>query len=137
MNPQQFAKRDCANCRSDGSCLGISEHDLDDPKVAAELDKCKLAENPMEPCSYFERFVLPLADQPSPKGQPQLQSQRLDARQAYLMQTKRQVLGAVVRTCPECGATIAPRRRLCEKCAKKRRRASSRERARKYRKQAV
>ena len=136
MNPHQFAKRDCANYKPDGSCLGISEHDLENPKHAAELDKCKLAESPIKPCSYFERLVLPLADQPGPKDKPELQSQRLDARQAYLMQTKRPVPGAVVRACPECGSTIPPRRRLCEKCSKKRRRASSRERARQYRKRA-
>lgn len=137
MNFYQYAKHDCANCRPDGSCLGISEHDLNDPKFAAELDKCKLAESPIKPCDYFEHLVLPLADQPGPKDTPQLQSQRLDARQAYLMKTKRPVLGAVVRACPECGATIAPRRRLCEKCSQKRRRASSRDRARKYRKLVV
>ena len=93
MKPYQFAKYDCANCKPDGSCLGISEHDLDDPKFAAELDKCKLAENPIKPCTYFEHLVLPLADQPGPKDNLQLQSQRLDARQAYLMQTKRPVPG--------------------------------------------
>jgi len=132
MNPHTFAMRDCANyIAKDGSCLGILVECLtepDKPTRAKPLPRCLLA-GKLRPCRYFEKVVLPLADQPSPKNEPDLQRQRLEARQKYLAARKLEVPEKLsLRTCPECGGPLAKRRRYCEKCTQKRRLATYRQR---------
>jgi len=137
MNPHTFAQRDCANYQTkDGSCLGILVEFLtepDKPKRAKPLERCLLA-GKLRPCRYFEKVVLPLADNPSPKEEPDLQRQRLEARQKYLAARKMEVTETVaMRTCPECGGPLAKRRRYCERCTQKRRLATYRQRRMKNR----
>jgi len=132
VNPHTFAQRDCANYQSkDGCCLGIPVESLtepDKPVLAKPLPRCLLA-GKMRPCRYFEKVVLPLADQPSPKQEPDLQRQRLEARQKYLAARKMEMPETVsLRTCPDCGGPLAKRRRYCEKCTQKRRLAAYRQR---------
>ncbi len=133
MNPHTFAMRDCANYQTkDGSCLGILVECLtkpDKPVMAKPLPRCLLAGKLLRPCRYFEKVVLPLADNPSPKQEPDLQRQRLEARQKYLAARKMEVPEKLtLRTCPDCGGPLAKRQRYCPKCTPKRRLATYRQR---------
>jgi hypothetical protein len=132
MNPHTFAMRDCANyITKNGSCLGISIECLQNPEEPARvtpLERCLMAGKTLRPCRYFEKVVLPLADQPSPKQEPDLQRQRLEARQKYLAARKMEVPEAENRLCPDCGGPLAKRRRYCQKCTQKRRLAAYRQR---------
>ena len=131
MNPHTFAMRDCANyILKDGSCLGIPVECLTEPEkpvLAKPLPRCLLA-GKLRPCRYFEKVVLPLADCPSPKGEPDLQKQRLEARQKYLEARKMEIPEVENRLCPDCGGPLAKRRRYCQKCTQKRRLAAYRQR---------
>ncbi len=145
MTPHEFARRECANMRPDGGCFGIRREDLfgrGQLKIAMPLPRCVLARmrgTSIVPkrCPYFEKVILPLADHPSPKGDPGLQARRLDARQRY-----RQTVGelakpterghrpdgrdARTRTCGECQKPIGKGRRFCDTCRDRRRRETQR-----------
>ena len=76
--------------------------------------RCRAARR--ERCIYFEQGVLPLANHPSPKDEPDLRASRMEARSLYLDGIKRADAGGSVRECPECGAPLAKRQRRCSKC---------------------
>jgi len=129
VTPRRFGQQECANLMPNGGCLGVRVEGLVDRgqvKRAAPLQKCLLAAKPIRPCRYFEAVVLPLADQPSPKGKPWVQAGRLEARRQYLEARKVEVPEVKLRTCPECGEPLAARQRVCSKCSRKRRLASYR-----------
>ena len=128
MTPYGFAREECANfVASDNSCMGITVDSLDGSRFEAHpLTTCLLAGTPIQPCRYFERCILPLADAPSPAGKPHLQQERLEARRQYLALRKAEIPEMNLRTCPDCGAPVARRRRYCEKCGSRRRRESTR-----------
>ena len=109
MTPHAFAKRDCANFFPEG-CL-----------LTSLYEGCRLALTPPQRCPYFERAVLPLADQDSPNDEPQLQKLRLQARNDYLANTQEPDRAILSRPCPLCSQPMAKRRRFCPDCAKKRR----------------
>lgn len=141
MNPHTFAMRDCANYQTkDGSCLGILVECLCDPGKpmrAKPLERCLLA-GKLRPCPYFEKVVLPLADQASPKSEPDLQRQRLEARKKYLEARKVEVPETLsLRTCPDCGGPLAKRQRYCSECSRKRQKQHDREYRRNKRKSYV
>jgi len=113
MSPYGFARAECANMRPVGICLWTEK-------------PCLLKQG--KRCSYFERCILPLADDSSPHAQPDLQSKRLAARETYLGQHAL-VAGkdeSNNRTCPECGSILGKYQRLCDKCRVKRRREADR-----------
>lgn len=119
--PSAFARADCANLGSRERCLGILPESLapgDGPVRAVRQARCRLALTPPERCPYFERVVLPLADWPSPKGQPKLQAWRLAAREEY----RATFGGREPRKCRKCGGVAAARAQYCEKCRGLRRR---------------
>jgi hypothetical protein len=66
-----------------------------------------------ERCSYFERAILPTGDS--------------DTRQKYEALTGVHIEGQAVNVCGDCGRTIPPRRRYCDRCVQKRRRATYRQ----------
>jgi len=66
-----------------------------------------------ERCSYFERAVLPTGDS--------------DIRRKYEALTGVYIEGQAVNLCGDCGRTIPPRRRYCDRCVQKRRRATYRQ----------
>ena len=132
MTPYEFAKRECANIRKDGSCLGFQAEGLIDIGIpVTPREKCLLSHRPIKPCQYFEKCVLPLADQASPKSNPGLQAQRLEARRIYLTVRAKEIPEVGLRTCPDCGGLLAKRQRTCTKCARNRRLASYRKRRQK------
>ncbi len=66
-----------------------------------------------ECCSYFERAVLPTGSS--------------DIRRKYEALTGVYIEGEAVNLCGDCGRTIPPRRRYCDRCVQKRRRATYRQ----------
>lgn len=83
-------------------------------------------------CPYFERAVLPAADQQSPPDDLELQAKREEARRTY--NGMHNLKGAVEqRSCPECGGPVPKHHHRCETCARKRRLRLARERVRKHR----
>ena len=130
LSPFQFAKDDCANLRKDGICLWSDAQIalprwFDDSPTPAELT-CRVKAG--ERCGYFEKFVLPLADQPGPKDDPKRQLRRASARDAYWRQHQLQeeVAHPAGRACPDCGAALAYRKRFCPICGARRRREAYR-----------
>lgn len=101
MTPQQLAKQECANW-DNGMCF-------DNP--------CRLAEN--KRCTYFEEAVLPLEKHISDEA---YRKSILDAADRY-----GKVLGGPRRRCPDCGAPLQARRRLCGDCRRKHRQQAARE----------
>ena len=105
----------------DGSCLGVNVDSLIDngqPKTCSPRNRCLVVQG--KRCEYFERVILPLADKPSPAGDPHLQQKRAWARREYLAGNGLACGGG--RRCPECGNPRPARHRFCETCASKHRR---------------
>jgi len=124
MTPGQFARDECANMMSGGGCLGVDSHSLLDngqPKVCTPRARCLVAED--KRCDYFERVILPLADHPSPEGDPHLQQKRANAREDYRGQHGLAHNGG---RCPECGNPKPARHRYCESCSARHRRETYR-----------
>uniref|UniRef100_A0A6H1ZGV9 Uncharacterized protein n=1 Tax=viral metagenome TaxID=1070528 RepID=A0A6H1ZGV9_9ZZZZ len=136
MTPAKFARDECANLIAPRECLGVSVDSLLDhgqPKTATPRDVCLIFLG--KRCTYFERVILPLADDPSPKDDPGLQARRAYARSEYLGLHARAKTRTHPRTpprsCADCGTPIPPRFRLCHACrAKHQRLAYRRNRAR-------
>ena len=121
MQPASFARAECANHVHDGSCLGILVGSLSDDNgqhYAHPMDTCLLSQKPPRPCPYFEAVGLPIADHPSPTGDPHRQENYLDAKLRYLAWRKKDGEVTVsARACPDCGQPVAKRKRYCERCA--------------------
>jgi hypothetical protein len=120
---------DCRDCRRDCGCrMGvIGERCLDCrgvPFVPDDVDRrCKVTRG--QRCNYFEKVILPLADQAPPESEPNLQRRRAQARQAYL--DNHNLPGAkAARKCPDCGEPLAKGKQVCPKCRKRRRRKTYR-----------
>ena len=73
--------------------------------------KCLVLEG--KRCAYFERAVLPTGDS--------------NIRQKYEDLTGAYIEGLAVNLCSDCGKSIPPRRRYCDRCTQKRRRATYRQ----------
>jgi ribosomal protein L32 len=136
MTPAQFARDECANMLPDGACLGMKVESLLDsgqPKTCSSRNHCRVADG--KRCDYFERVILPLANKPSPSGDPGLQAKCAAARGAYLGMNAmaRSTVKANVRPCPTCGNPRLPRHRLCESCGATQRREKGRNRIRQHR----
>ncbi len=81
-------------------------------------------------CGYFERAVLPTsADIGQRDHIYRLYEQTVGA---VIDTTKGRHKTGDVRPCPDCGTALRPRQRYCDNCAKKRRRAASRQRQRRH-----
>lgn len=76
------------------------------------FSKCKVEQG--NRCSYFERAVLPTGSS--------------DVREKYESITGVYIEGIAVNLCGDCGYRIPPRRRYCDKCVEKRRKATYRQR---------
>lgn len=116
-----------------------SQRDLDEFLAAAGR---KVAHRyPHRRCRYFERAVLPLADQDPPPYDLGLQKDRRAARAKYRQMCPKPAPkdGAKppkrprmadrprdARRCPDCGTPLAKRKKVCPACRRKRREASYR-----------
>jgi hypothetical protein len=123
MTPVELARQECANYNQ-GACLGVTPDSLavrdDQPMNAHPLPECVLYLG--QPCAYFERCVLPMAN----RGKPEL----IQAREIY---HRTHAMTAVRAKCPTCGAPRAPRKRFCVPCAREQRRATLRDAQRRKR----
>jgi hypothetical protein len=108
MNPSQFVKDECCNL-NDGVCLTNEK-----PCLVLVGKRC----------DYFETAVLPIAQQPSPKSDPDLQSRRAEAVAEYAW--KHKAGNGSSSPCPDCGGAKPKGHRYCESCARKRRKSSFR-----------
>ena len=106
-----FARRHCANYNTTNGCYLTEKVDWSVEPPKATAGPCLVAEG--KPCSYFKRSILPARDVP--------QKIRGDY---YFIDSS--IMVPTARTCPECGETLPPRRRVCEKCCRKRRKSSNR-----------
>ncbi len=120
MTPLQFAHEECANYQPDGSCLGaVIEDDLT-MRRCRPLSRCALVDE--KRCAYFEECVAPMADMVSdPRRAVRLQ----EAGRNYRAMTHQK--SKTVRACPECGQPMAPRKRFCPVCSRKRRKNTVRQ----------
>ncbi|MCX7006807.1 MAG: hypothetical protein NTY53_06100 [Kiritimatiellaeota bacterium] len=119
MKPMQMIREECANHQSNGSCLGVQiAKDLTMP-YAKPRPRCLVTDG--QRCGYFEACVLPLADIVSePRRAKEYQAAVVEYRQITNQKA------AKVRTCPDCGGALQPRKQLCPACAQKRQLASKR-----------
>ena len=124
MTPYQLVKAECANYRDDG-CIARD----------AQENECLIAAG--KRCSYFEKCLLPLADEPSPAGEPKLQGSRQKAADIYAKEHHLTQLVREERLCPDCGEPLPHRRRYCNRCRRQRAKAATRGRQRKLRENAV
>jgi len=114
MTPLQFAREECANYQSDGSCLGVVIEDDLSVRRCDSKPKCLLAAP--KRCGYFEECVAPMADMAGdPRRAVALQVAVAEYRQA----TNQKPLAA--RPCPECGLPLQRGKQLCPACAARRR----------------
>ena len=116
-----FARRHCANYNTTNGCYLTEKVDWSVEPPKATAGPCLVAES--KPCTYFKRAILPARDVP--------QNIRGDY---YFIDSS--IMVPTARTCPECGATLAPRQRFCQKCRRKRRLESYRQRKLKSRQTA-
>ena len=121
MKPQTLVRSECANYRSgDGFCW-----QQDEPCLVCDGKRC----------SYFEKAVLPLADQKT-SFDLTLQSKRAEARARYIkshnITTHTPDEDAI---CPKCGKPLPSSRARgrCDSCRRKQNRETSRQRMRKQR----
>ena len=70
MTPAKLAKDECSSYHGNGDCSFYGN-----PK------RCRVLCG--EKCAFFEDYVLPLADKPSPTKEPWLQKERREARDSY------------------------------------------------------
>ncbi len=108
----KLVREECANLVSE-RCLGLTAHS---EPFRREGD-CLIMQG--KSCSYFRDAVLPLAER---RGRIDLVKEyaRLDCEMPDLGKIR-----SKVRLC-ECGAAMLPKKRLCAKCAEKKRRESNR-----------
>lgn len=116
MSPAALVRAECANLDPDDLCLMRSGGYGD---CLVLMDKR---------CRYFEDIVLPIADQPSPRGDRYLQQQRQSARQTYRSKHALAVAGSKEGRLCACGEPLVPRQRSCDKCRRRQRRLARQKR---------
>ncbi len=95
--------------------------------VCADDQPCKVLNG--KPCSYFERAVLGPPDYPYKV--PGYDYRKL-FEQYGKINPQLEAVAVVIRKC-DCGRTLQPRERICEKCRDRRRRDTYRNSQRKHR----
>lgn len=120
MSPAALVRAECANLDPDNLCVMRFDGYGD----------CLVLKG--KRCAYFERCVLPLADQPSSKEDRHLQQKRQAGRTAYQTQCGLRVTRQSTRRCI-CGEPLEPRKQYCRRCRQEHNRNAARERQRRKR----
>ena len=102
MTPLQMAHQECAN--------SVNNRHLNERPCLLEKRGAQ--------CRYFERCLLPLAHQ-----RPDLFG---DVERLYWGAAAKMGPTTVLRSCPDCGEALGPKRRLCDSCRALRRRTAER-----------
>lgn len=113
-----FIRKHCANWDGSGkSCIGVDGNNL------FHEGACLIGQG--KPCAYFEKAVFPICDPSYRYASETEQYQVLLDLYFGINPDIPQVRAQKVRLCG-CGTPLKPRRRVCDKCAEKRRRTSRR-----------
>lgn len=115
MTPLQFARAECSNFESNGSCKGITiKADGRMVRMKDAPTRCVLGERTR--CTFFEECVLPLAKriETSPAAQLVRRKEYEEAEHQYRISTG--TMSAATRACPQCGRQLEYRARLCYVC---------------------
>jgi hypothetical protein len=134
MTTLKAAQQQCANYRSDGTCLGIGfRADLSLSRFRKEGLPCLLHDG--APCPYFEECVMPY--RPSRTGYPREATQLDEACHLYRTQVQHEPK-AIKRLCRACRhRPVIGIKRYCVDCAANRKRSSQRASMRKSRSDVI
>jgi hypothetical protein len=108
-----YARQHCANWLNENAGCYLHEKISYEPIAKATAGECVLADG--NTCDYFRACVLPIAPPPV-----QSDYMKIDT-------TIRLAKKAKKRPCPDCGESMKPRQRFCEKCTQKRRQKTYRQ----------
>ncbi len=126
MTPLQSTRAECANHQTNGSCLGVQIAKDLTLTCAKPLPHCLVADG--QRCGYFEACVLPMADiVTEPRRAKELRQAATEYRRVSELALEN------MRPCPDCGAPLQPRKKLCPVCAQQRHKTATRAAMRKAR----
>ncbi|MEE9371103.1 MAG: hypothetical protein V3W45_06495 [Sedimentisphaerales bacterium] len=113
-----FVRKHCANWdTSSKTCIGV------DGEILFHEGDCLVAQN--KPCLYFEKSVFPICDPSYKYATETAQYETLLDLYLKINPNIIQTEAENIRLC-DCGLPLKPRRRVCDKCAQKRRREAYR-----------
>lgn len=122
MTPLQFAKEQCSNFQSNGSCLGMGIRDDGSSYSFGNKSQCVLSEK--KTCKFFEDCVLPMGIDPvNAKNEARLQEKN-EAIRLYASQNEKTLSRMLVkgtgRLCPRCRKReLEKGKQLCYVCRSK------------------
>jgi hypothetical protein len=125
MTPLQLAKAECANCDGSGNCQGIGIKDDLSLYQFRQSGRCYLApdkKGKIQACRCFEECVLPMLPKLEPHIQgrsPQQIAGMREAGHAYEMAVM-PIPTARYAKCRGCQQNVTAPKRLCSRCAKRR-----------------
>ena len=121
-----FIRKNCANIEENGVCLNVK---IDGSTLHKKGGFCHVIFK-RKPCSYFRRAVLGRADSAYPHdmfvGNPVFEQEVRD-KYREIDHKVADVDAVDVRHCLDCGGSVEKRKRYCEKCLEKRRKAQYRQ----------
>jgi hypothetical protein len=127
MTPLQAAKAHCANYQPDGSCLGIYYNDdlSIDRSRCRPCEKCLLAEG--KRCEYFEEIIVPMR-MSRETAEAKAQADKKEAVVTAYLKLHKLIPSKMEakKMCLQCRKVeVEGIARFCDKCALKRKRAST------------
>lgn len=125
MTPLQFAKAQCCNYESDGTCTGVGIDGQGKPKRFSNgKTKCVLG-TPGVRCLFFEECVAPMGFE-----DPRQREERNDAIRLYRLNSNAPKFEHQTgRVCPQCKKReLEPRKRFCYVCSRERKLRANRNR---------
>ena len=105
MSLASYAKANCANYNTGHGCFATEVVDTVKEPPEVQHGRCLVAQG--KPCEYFRKALLPAANGPS------------EVRKCYAA-IDNVVELKEARPCPECGAGLKHRQRICDRCRRKR-----------------
>jgi hypothetical protein len=126
VTPFQVAKAECANCDSAGNCAGVGIADDLSCYMFRRPGKCWLAldeQGQIKRCPYFEDCVAPLANKRAQADSTQDQRKAAARLAEGVRKYEMAVLPAQTTKyakCKDCKSNVIAPKRLCPKCAKRR-----------------
>lgn len=119
MTPLQFAREQCSNFQSDGSCLGMGIRDDGSAYSFGKKSQCVLSEK--KTCKFFEECVLPMGIDPVNARNETRLAEKNEAIRLYASQNEKS-LGRMLskgtgRLCPRCRKReLEPGKQVCYVC---------------------
>ncbi len=132
MTPLQLAKAHCANCQTDGKCVGMDFDNQGTHKAFRSKGDCWLAD-PIKRCLYFEECVIPMSSSDWPglktaKEHADFDEGVKEYRRSVMIPDNRE------RICPKCQIrALEPFKRMCYICREDAEKEARRERNARFR----